>query len=104
MPELPLRLAVVEPAAELPTGAFEYSPKLDGWRCVVHVPGGMLQSRTGGDLIDRFPGSSRRRPRWAGWCSTASCARIASAGWTSRRSAAVRHGVAPRASALLRGL
>ncbi|QRP47407.1 hypothetical protein [Amycolatopsis sp. FDAARGOS 1241] len=56
VPDLPLRLAVVEPAAVLPTGAYEYSPKLDGWRCVVHVPGGVLQSRTGGNLTDRFPG------------------------------------------------
>ncbi|MEU4672450.1 hypothetical protein AB0F91_31855 [Amycolatopsis sp. NPDC023774] len=56
VPELPLKLAVVEPAAVLPVGAFEYSPKLDGWRCVVHVPGGVLQSRTGSDLTARFPG------------------------------------------------
>ncbi|MET7998305.1 hypothetical protein ABZU76_46290 [Amycolatopsis sp. NPDC005232] len=56
VPELPLRLAVVEPAAALPMGWYEYSPKLDGWRCVVHVPGGVLQSRTGSDLTGRFPG------------------------------------------------
>lgn len=56
VPELPLRLAVVEPATVLPAGRFEYSPKLDGWRCLVHVPGGVLQSRTGTDLTDRFPG------------------------------------------------
>ncbi|MEV6904836.1 hypothetical protein [Amycolatopsis sp. NPDC051372] len=37
-------------------GWYEYSPKLDGWRCVVHVPGGVLQSRTGSDLTGRLPG------------------------------------------------
>ncbi|MFI5614983.1 hypothetical protein [Amycolatopsis sp. NPDC051903] len=56
VPDLPLRLAVAEPAAVLPTGPYEYSPKLDGWRAAVHVPGGVLQSRTGGDLTARFPG------------------------------------------------
>ncbi|MEU4669732.1 hypothetical protein AB0F91_17545 [Amycolatopsis sp. NPDC023774] len=56
VPELPLGLAVVEPVPVLPAGGYEYSPKLDGWRCVVHVPGGVLQSRTGSDLTDRFPG------------------------------------------------
>lgn len=55
MPDLPLRLAVAEPAAVLPSGRYEYSPKLDGWRLLVHVPGGVLQSRTGSYLTDRFP-------------------------------------------------
>ncbi|MEV6900326.1 hypothetical protein [Amycolatopsis sp. NPDC051372] len=56
VPELPPRLAVAEPVAALPIGPYEYSPKLDGWRMLVHVPAGVLQSRTGSDLTGRFPG------------------------------------------------
>ncbi|MEU4675101.1 hypothetical protein AB0F91_45975 [Amycolatopsis sp. NPDC023774] len=56
VPNLPLRLAVAEPAAALPTGAYGYEPKLDGWRAAVHVPAGVIQSRIGSNLSDRFPG------------------------------------------------
>ncbi|MGW4487874.1 ATP-dependent DNA ligase [Amycolatopsis sp. NPDC004368] len=55
VPDLPIRLAVAEPATALPTGPYEYSPKLDGWRAAVHVPSGVLQSRAGSDLAERFP-------------------------------------------------
>ncbi|WP_432855131.1 hypothetical protein ACQPXB_21720 [Amycolatopsis sp. CA-161197] len=56
VPSLPLRLAVAEPAAVLPEAGHGYEPKLDGWRCLIHVPAGAVQSRTGSSLVDRFPG------------------------------------------------
>ncbi|MEU4673906.1 hypothetical protein AB0F91_39625 [Amycolatopsis sp. NPDC023774] len=56
VPDLPLRLAVAEPAAVLPEAGHGYEPKLDGWRCLIHVPAGAVQSRTASDLTDRFPG------------------------------------------------
>lgn len=56
MPSLPLRLAVAEPAAVRPEAGHGYEPKLDGWRCLIHVPARAVQSRTGSDLTGRFPG------------------------------------------------
>jgi ATP-dependent DNA ligase len=57
VPPPPLTLAVAAPAMVLPVGApgWAYEKKVDGWRLAVHVPAGMLHSRRGADLTDRFP-------------------------------------------------
>lgn len=53
--QFPVDLAVAQTARDVPSGAYAYEPKFDGWRSAVHVARGRLQSRNGTDLTRRFP-------------------------------------------------
>jgi 3-keto-L-gulonate-6-phosphate decarboxylase len=43
----------------LPLAGNAYEPKLDGWRAGLHVPAGMLHSRTPTNITARIPDTAR---------------------------------------------
>lgn len=57
--QLPMDLAAVTSAVEVPAGRYAFEPKYDGWRvcgCWDRARGwARLRTRTGSDVTDRFP-------------------------------------------------
>lgn len=51
----PVALAVAASAREVPTGGWAFEPKLDGWRAAGVAETGLVHSRRGTPLGERFP-------------------------------------------------